>query len=110
MGWISDLKGRELGLQIIVKGTIADPTAAGLAVATIADQDSKTKQYKTFFIKIDSAGAGSGTTGALKVKNAHGTTLTLNFNVQDEWYPEPLTEIVQDAGNAVTDIVYGVAF
>ena len=108
MGWITDLKGRALGLQIVVKGTLANPATTALLAGNITDQDGKTKQYKHFYIKLDSQASG-GTTGNIKVTNTHGDTLTLNYNIQDEWYPEPIASIVGDTGTA-RGIVYGVAF
>lgn len=100
--------GKYLGLHVIVKGVLADPTAAGLTALSLTDS-AGVHSYTHFYIKLDSAAAGAAT-GALKIKNAHGTELTLNFNNSDEWYPEMIQEIVQDAGNAVRGIVYGVAY
>jgi hypothetical protein len=106
MGHITDAEGRQLGLQVVVKGTVADPSSTALLASTITDSDGKAKQYKHFYIKLDST---TGNTGTIKVTNTHGQTLTLNYNVLDEWYPEPIASIVGDLGTA-RGIVYGVAF
>lgn len=99
--------GDYLGLQVVVKGTLANPSTTALLASDIVDEKG-VKSYTHFYIKLDSAAAGA-TTGTIKIKNTHSETLTLNFNVQDEWYPEMIQEIVGDLGTA-RGIVYGVAY
>ncbi|MHA2367046.1 MAG: hypothetical protein ACXAC7_24045 [Candidatus Hodarchaeales archaeon] len=106
MGNITDADGRYLGLQVVVKGTLSNPATTALLASSITDKNGKAKQYDHFYIKIDSS---AGNIGTIKVTNTHGDTLTLNYNVLDEWYPEPIASIVGDLGSA-REIVYGVAF
>lgn len=93
-----------LGIQLNIKGTLAD-SATGLAATDIERvKGGGEKPYKFFYIRIDSA---TGTGGIMTITNLNGDTINdVPYNILDEWYPEPILAIQIDATNTVKGIIY----
>ena len=95
---------KPLGVQLNIKGTLAD-SATGLDATDIERVEGDgVKPYKFFYIRIDSV---AGATGIMTITNLNGDTIDdVPYNVTDEWYPEPIAAIQVDATNTVEGIIY----